>query len=40
MFGATFLLNTLIKGQQNSNQKSKSELTFEFKMDLIEFVPN
>jgi hypothetical protein len=32
-------LNTLIKGQWNSNEKSKSALLFEFEMNLIQFVP-
>jgi hypothetical protein len=38
MFVTTFILNTLTKGQHNSNEKSNSDLIFEFEVNLIEFV--
>jgi hypothetical protein len=37
-FGATFVLNTLAKGQWISNENWNLDLSFEFERNLIEFL--
>jgi hypothetical protein len=38
IFGTAFVLSTLTKGRQISNENWNSDISFEFERDLIEFL--